>query len=146
MKTCNTCGKSKDCSEFHKRKASNDGLAAKCKSCQREYDKARVHKPDRVKARKDYYDTHKDSKEYKESRHKSTQKYREKYSKKYKAHCEVNNALRDGILTKKTCEVCGCSNTAGHHDDYDHPLIVRWLCQKHHIEWHLENGEGINPV
>lgn len=33
MKQCNTCGKSKPLTEYHKRKASADGRQMKCKSC-----------------------------------------------------------------------------------------------------------------
>jgi len=24
------------------------------------------------------------------------------------------------------------------------PLDVRWICDKHHNDWHSENGEGAN--
>ena len=54
MKHCNTCNSDKEKSEFHKRKASIDGLAARCKSCQSAYDKKRANNPDRVEARKKY--------------------------------------------------------------------------------------------
>lgn len=39
MKTCNQCNKSKPTTEFHKRKASPDGLQLKCKSCVKENNK-----------------------------------------------------------------------------------------------------------
>ena len=36
-----------------------------------------------------------------------------------------------------------------HHDDYNLPLVLRWLCPLHHRQWHQNNtaymvGEGPN--
>ena len=69
---------------------------------------------------------------------------RKKYPNQYKAQTAVNNAIRDGRLQAKSCQVCGCEITHAHHDDYSKPLDVRWLCPRHHNEWHAENGEGLN--
>jgi len=44
-----------------------------------------------------------------------------------------------GLLEKQPCEVCGDENSEMHHDDYDFPLAVRWLCRKHHMELHLND-------
>ena|SRR3990167_9397108 len=85
-------------------------------------------------------------------RHK-TDKQREKhrlamrrYNKtpKYKlmglAHTAVKKAMTSGILIKMPCEVCG-GDAHAHHDSYaeDKRLEVRWLCNRHHIEWHYDN-------
>jgi hypothetical protein len=49
------------------------------------------------------------------------------------AHIAVNNAVRDGRLTKGPCEVCGATvGVDAHHDDYAKPLKVRWLCHPCH--------------
>ena len=56
-------------------------------------------------------------------------------------------AIRKGVLTPAPCEVCGENGVMSdgrrivqaHHDDYNRPLDVRWLCQKHHHEWHKNN-------
>lgn len=32
----------------------------------------------------------------------------------------------------KPCESCGATEAAKRHDDYDQPLVVRWLCAKCH--------------
>lgn len=70
--------------------------------------------------------------------------YRAKYPKKYKAHCLINNAIKTKKLFREPCEVCGKEHTHGHHDDYDRPLNVRWLCPEHHRQWHAEHGEALN--
>lgn len=140
MKHCNTCNTTKDDSEFHKRKASKDGLAARCKDCQREYDKARLRDPKRMKMRRDYQKTEKG----KLAHARATKIWLEKNTIKRAVHIIVGNAVRDGKLTKQTCEICGCEKVHAHHDDYAKPLDVRWLCDIHHKEWHSLNGEGKN--
>ena len=43
------------------------------------------------------------------------------------------------------CEQCGSSGRLHrHHDDYDQPLCVRWLCPRCHGAWHALNGPGAN--
>lgn len=54
------------------------------------------------------------------------------------------SALADGRLTRGPCEVCGDPKSNGHHDDYAKPLVVRWLCSRHHRLWHAEHGEAPN--
>jgi hypothetical protein len=45
--------------------------------------------------------------------------------------------LKRGKLIKNSCEICGTQESIEmHHDDYSNPLSVRWLCNKHHIEYH----------
>lgn len=34
--------------------------------------------------------------------------------------------------------VCGSSKTVAHHEDYDKPLAVWWLCELHHKARHAE--------
>jgi hypothetical protein len=47
----------------------------------------------------------------------------------------ANVYLKRGKLKQKPCEMCG-AKAQMHHDDYDQPLLVRWLCRKHHLEHH----------
>lgn len=141
MKHCNACDTTKDDSEFHKRKASRDGLAARCKSCQKEYDKARLRDPKRMKMRRDYQKTERG----RAAHNRATKKWVEKNTIKRAVHIITGNAIRDGLLIKQDCEKCGCSSQIqAHHDDYAKPLEVRWLCPACHKEWHEINGEGLN--
>jgi hypothetical protein len=57
---------------------------------------------------------------------------------KNRARSAVSWALKKGTLTRQPCEVCGAEKTDAHHDNYDEPLGVRWLCRKHHRGVHVE--------
>ena len=73
------------------------------------------------------------------------EKYVLKNKKKIKAKRAVQDAVTSGKLIKTGCEVCKTHiDIHGHHDDYNKLLKVRWLCRKHHTEWHRLNGEGLN--
>lgn len=65
----------------------------------------------------------------------------------------IRTAIAKGILIPEPCEICGVfgkdergrRKVDAHHDDYNKPLNVRWLCVKHHREWH-HNNEAIENI
>jgi hypothetical protein len=58
----------------------------------------------------------------------------------------LERAVERGVVTPKdSCENCGMApepfrdgrrSVQAHHDDYNKPLDVRWLCQPCHHDWH----------
>ena len=58
----------------------------------------------------------------------------------------VQAAIRNGVLVRGPCEVCGDHiRVDAHHDDYSKPLAVRWLCRSHHKQHHnqqMQQGEA----
>jgi hypothetical protein len=73
-----------------------------------------------------------------------SERYRIENPEKRRAHSAVSNAVRDGRLERGPCEVCGTTeNVHGHHEDYDKPLEVRWLCVIHHAEEHQRMKEKV---
>jgi hypothetical protein len=58
-------------------------------------------------------------------------------SGKEQARWRVAYALRKGTLMRQPCVQCGDFNVhAHHHNGYDSPLDVTWLCAVHHKEAH----------
>lgn len=156
MKQCKRCNEIKTLDEFYKHKGMADGHLNICKACKlddahqyrkeniervREYDRERSRTTERIEYQKQYHQSDKG----KESHKRATEKYQETSPKKRAAHVMVGNAFRSGLLKKRPCEVCGAENVHAHHDDYDKPMEVRFLCSRHHREWHRVHGEALNP-
>lgn len=130
-----------------------DGHLGKCKDCTkqdsienrnskleyyREYDRKRSDNPDRIEMRKEYSKTL--SPEY---TNEIKRAYIKRNPEKRKAHQAVSNAIRDGKLIRESCEKCGNDDSEAHHDDYSKPLDIRWLCKKHHMEFHRIINENM---
>lgn len=155
MKKCSSCGVEKDFSMFQVRRASKDGLTSSCKHCLSIRDKKRANKPNRVLARFEYSKTERgrearkratDAYELKNSFAvaESKKRWEDKNPKKKSVHGLVAYAIKNGVIKRRPCEICGHKKSHAHHDDYDKPLDVRWLCSRHHQEWHAANGAGAN--
>ncbi len=57
--------------------------------------------------------------------------------KQDRCHRELKKSIKDNLIYPGPCEVCATNiNINGHHEDYNNPLIVRWLCHKHHMSVH----------
>jgi len=57
---------------------------------------------------------------------------------KIRAQDKIRRAVKAGKIEKLTCEVCANEKSHAHHEDYDKPLDVVWLCRKHHARRHVE--------
>ena len=63
----------------------------------------------------------------------------ERYPEKISARKKVHWAVKTGKLVRKPC-FCGEEKVFAHHEDYQKPLDVIWLCRKHHVEKHIAGG------
>lgn len=76
-----------------------------------------------------------DTKTYDRNRRREDRK-KEITKLKDKARNKVKNALRSGRLIKKPCQVCQTTKKVeAHHEDYDRPLEIIWLCRLHHSQY-----------
>lgn len=139
MKACSNCGVTKPAKDFQIRRASTDGRTASCRECLQARDKAR-YPNERIKRNawfRRYFATERGAKIVT----KCKTRWIERNLIKRAAHVITGNAVRDGILSKGPCDVCGAKKVHAHHDNYAEPLKVRWLCPKHYAEFHRNRYE-----
>ncbi len=135
-KECFKCKTVKPLTEFYKHSRMADGHLNKCKECAktdvsnhrnqnlekvRAYDRARGKIPERIKANSEI-----------------THAWREEDKRRSVAHSIVARAIRSGKLVRQPCLRCGETKSIAHHEDYDKPLEVMWLCQPCHKKRHKE--------
>jgi hypothetical protein len=147
MKTCFKCNEEKPVGEFYRHPQMKDGRLGKCKECTKrdvqknyrdnidhykEYERGRAKLPHRKQASAEYQKTEAG----REAMRRSRAKWLRNNPIKRAAHTITGNAIRDGKLIRQPCEVCGEEKVDAHHDDYNYPMSVRWLCRKHHAEHH----------
>ena len=61
----------------------------------------------------------------------------EEQKKKANARSYLNVYIKRGKVIKQNCHECNSPITEGHHEDYNKPLDVIWLCRECH--WKLHN-------
>ena len=135
-KECFKCNTVKPLEDFYKHPQMPDGHVNKCKECNkndvtanrnkniervRAYDRARGKDPSRIKANTEI-----------------TRVWRAEDKRRSAAHSRVSQAIRNGCLVRQPCVRCGEVKSLAHHEDYDKPLDVMWLCQPCHKQRHKE--------
>lgn len=159
-KKCFKCNEIKPISHYYKHSQMADGHLNKCKECTKadtlnnrndnleyyqEYDRKRANLPKRRRLRKEIAKRWRADPELRKRTCELKKAWSDKNVLKRAAHIWTCNAIRDGRIIKKPCEVCGKKKVDAHHDDYNFPTSVRFLCRKHHSEHHkLEREKNRN--
>lgn len=138
-KECIRCFRTLPLEAFYASRNS-DGHANACKACVKLRVRLRYRetKPERQR-----YELKREARAERKAQKARTQaRHRQNNPLKYKARNAVNNALRDGRLTKRPCAGCGTSDRVqAHHHDYSKPLDIMWLCFKCHRAG--EHGQSV---
>ncbi len=139
-KVCFKCGGVKPLEDFYKHAQMADGHLNKCKDCCRSdvrqnrlnnleriraYDRERAKRPERIRNAVEM-----------------SRLWRAADARRSVAHRAVRQAILKGDLVREPCSRCGDLKSLAHHEDYDKPLDVVWLCQPCHKERHKEMKEG----
>ena len=133
---CSRCSRVLPPESFYKDKRSPNGLKAQCKECHTEGSiRTRDKENHRVKRRESA------RKRFLEDPEAFREKWRKRPRKvgpKVDARQIVHLALRIGAISRpQLCEACGeRKRLTAHHDDYQKPLDVRWLCYLCHAQEH----------
>lgn len=133
-KICFKCGVDKPLVEFYRHPRMGDGHLNKCKECTKKDTK------ENKAANYEYYRLYDIERSKLPHRREACRNrlpmYRSSFPDRHKAHQEVRKAIKNGLLSKLPCFVCGSEKTEAHHPDYSSPLDVIWLCPRHHKEAH----------
>lgn len=132
-KKCSRCKEFRPYDRFYKNKARYDGHQNHCKDCWRILERERRERyPKAYKEKaKRYYEKHK-----KKQIPEGMTSWRKENKHKTSTHTLVRKAIKDGVLVKELC-FCGEKSEA-HHEDYNKPLDVIWLCRRHHKRLHAD--------
>ena len=137
-KVCFKCKRSKPLSEFYVHPAMGDGHLGKCKECTKS--DARKHRAENLERIRGYDRQRAKNKDRLAANVACTKAWREDDKRRQQCHNAVRRAVLAGALKRKPCERCGDPKSLAHHEDYDKPLDVTWLCQPCHKKRHKEMG------
>ena len=129
LKTCRLCNKLKPLGEYHKESHTKDGRRSECKKCRCALRTQRYHKGKASSLGDSSIDSI-----VQENKSRREEKSNQRF--KYLIRKVTRHAIRSGKMEKRDCEVCGASRVEVHHNDYNKPLDVTFLCHKHHVGWH----------
>jgi hypothetical protein len=153
-KSCPACKSSLPITEFWKDNAKASGYSSCCKKCRKQYMaqpemqqykkrqatyRSKYNKLNRQKrcvgARKYYAKNAEKIRDY----HRKWRALSENKKKQHAVSC-IKLALKQGKLIRPAhCEINDAScygQINAHHDDYNKPFEIRWLCRSHHIWYH----------
>lgn len=134
-KTCFKCGETKALEEYYKHPDTADGHLNKCKQCTKA--DSTKHRNANIEKVREYDRSRANSQNRKDKNTEITRLWRQEDRRRSRAHNAVARAVRKGSLTPQPCQICGGTDVVAHHEDYDKPLDVNWLCQAHHKQHHI---------
>lgn len=162
-KRCSKCKKGKPLDAFHRNRRIEDGRARECRDCanartvawrkqnpdyKKHWQRGNREKEREYRKRWGEENRERELQLNRESRTRNpgtlrarAKRYRERHPEKARAHNLVGLAVFHGKLQKPShCEGCGQpfekAKLQGHHEDYERPLEVEWLCLSCHRKRH----------
>lgn len=135
-KECFKCNKVKPLGDFYKHRGMSDGHLNKCKECTK--NEANKHRSENIERVREYDRQRGKTPKRIKKTIAITKAWRESDRRRSVAHSLVARAIQKGTLCPKPCVRCNSEESVAHHEDYDRPLEVVWLCQPCHRKRHQE--------
>ena len=114
---CSMCKEYKRADEFYPHKKKKRGYSTYCKNCTSWYSK-HIRKQ-QLRDRKAY-----------------AKEYNKNNTKQNRARSKARYHIYHGKIKKKPCSVCSADKAEVHHEDYNKPLDITWLCRSCHMKQH----------
>jgi len=135
-KECFKCNAVKPLEDFYKHSMMADGHLNKCKQCAKN-DALKHRKLNLEKIRS--YDRERGKLVHRIALNQEmVRAWRLADKRRGVAHRAVSRAIKRGTLVRVPCVKCDNEKSLAHHEDYDKPLDVIWLCQVCHSKRHQE--------
>jgi hypothetical protein len=135
-KECFKCNAVKPLEDFYKHSMMADGHLNKCKQCARN-DALKHRELNLEKIRS--YDRERGKLVHRIALNQEmVRAWRLADKRRGVAHRAVSRAIKRGTLVRVPCVKCNNEKSFAHHEDYDKPLDVIWLCQVCHSKRHQE--------
>lgn len=134
-KPCIGCKKVLPLTNYYRAKESRDGHGGRCRVCTAD-DYNRRHRARRGVA------GNVGDKERRILKHSHAASLR---PGRMEAYAAVQDAVRRGTLVRQPCSSCGVEPAQAHHESYERPLDVTWLCARCHNRLHRHQFKR-NPV
>ena len=147
LKKCHSCKKCLSTDLFYKNIAKPDGFNSSCRTCHKEWRKSHYRRNSvRVTAQnrkweRDHIDV---TRSWRRSATKRAYIAKLKPLGLHVIYGMVYRALRDGVILKSPCRICGEAKVEAHHEDYSKPLDLLWYCRRHHTRLHQIVGTRLD--
>ena len=145
-KRCLNCGEIKSLDEFY-REPHRGGTRSQCKDCMngrgrlyhkknREVERIKLREWREKNPEKARQESLRNLVKNREAFYERRRRTNRENPEKMVARNKLNYAVIKGRVIRQTCKECGFPNSEGHHNDYNKPLDVEWLCRRHHARHH----------
>ncbi len=147
MKACNDCSVTKPLTAFARDKSLSSGRRGKCRACTARADRAYNARLENMARRKEVRQRWRctPAGRASERRGNNARRYSGNNLLKARVRNKLRYAVKAGKVDREPCCLCDATPAHGHHDDYNKPLDVTWLCGPCHVAYHA-GWDALKPT